>query len=425
MRLLPVFALVVACSGPATPPPAVPGPGAERVGGQLLAELLLASHGPLEDAQLTAYVRRVGARVARAVGRRDETWRVELSDDPRPLAHALPGGTLLISRGALAYLSSEAELAAILAHELAHAAQGHTELGKSALPAHATLGAARQSALDADEERQADALAVRYVARAGYDPAAVGRALAALDRAVVLDCRRERERDDCASAHDADDPHPARAARQARVALVAGAGGGEIGRERYLRALDGLPLGGQDAALADRRFRSPGGLSFAVPPGFTPSLSGHVLSATAPGARLTIVRLYGHFFREALLSSVRSGPFSSREVGGHRAFIGALAGDRETLVAVLDAAPFVHVVAVSGTSRAEHLERVLGSVRPTAETEPRLRLRVVTATGRTRFGDLLAQRCPDTDRELAAALNGLGQQDWLPAGHPVKCSAPK
>ncbi|MBK8998255.1 MAG: M48 family metallopeptidase [Myxococcales bacterium] len=247
MRLLPVLALVVGCSRPATPPPAVPQPSAERVSGQLLSELLLGSHGPLEDPELTAYVRRVGARVARAVGRRDETWRVELSDDPKPLAHALPGGTLLVSRGALAYLSSEAELAAILAHELAHAAHGHTELGKTALPAHATLGAARQSALDADEERQADALAVRYVARAGYDPKAVGRALAALGRAVVLECQRELERDDCASAHDADDPHPARPARQARVALVAGDGGGEVGRERYLRALDGLPLGGHDA----------------------------------------------------------------------------------------------------------------------------------------------------------------------------------
>ncbi|MBE7481201.1 MAG: M48 family metalloprotease [Polyangiaceae bacterium] len=208
MRLLPVFALVVACSRPAAPPPAVPAPSAERVSGQILSELLLGSHGPLEDPELTAYVRRVGARVARAVGRRDETWRVELSDDPKPLGHALPGGTLLVSRGALAYLSSEAELAAILAHELAHAAHGHTELGKSALPAHATLGAARQSALDADEERQADALAVRYVARAGYDPKAVGRALAALARAVALDCQRELGRVDCASAHDDDDPHP-------------------------------------------------------------------------------------------------------------------------------------------------------------------------------------------------------------------------
>lgn len=425
MRLLPVFALVVACSRPAAPPPAAPAPSAERVSGQILSELLLGSHGPLEDPELTAYVRRVGARVARAVGRRDETWRVELSDDPKPLGHALPGGTLLVSRGALAYLSSEAELAAILAHELAHAAHGHTELGKSALPAHATLGAARQSALDADEERQADALAVRYVARAGYDPKAVGRALAALARAVALDCQRELGRVDCASAHDDDDPHPPRAARQARVALAAGAAGGEVGRERYLRALDGLPLGGHDAALADRRFRSPGGLSFAVPPGFTPSLSGHVLSAKALGAELLIVRLHGRFFREALLSSVRSGPFLSRRIAGHRAFIGSLGDDRESLVAVLDDAPFVHVVAVSGSSRDEHLGRVLDSVRPAARAEPRLRLRVVTATERTRFGELLARRCPDTDRELATALNGLGQHDWLPAGHSVKCAATK
>ena len=425
-RLLALGLLCALCAcAERTRPASVPEPPRfEDPSEQILSELLMGSHGPLERPQLTRYVTRVGEHVAHAAGLRGD-WQFRLSDDPAPAAQALPGGTLLVSRGALAFLSSEAELAAVLAHELAHAAQGHTDLARRALPEHGSEAAERAFSVDSDEERQADALAVRHVARAGYDPRAVGSALDALARAVVLHCRQELARDDCESAHDASDPHPARAARRARVALAAGNGRGVARRERYLRAIEGLVVGGRDVELESGRFRSSGGLSFALPAGFRPTVSGHVLTAKGLDAELMIVRLHGRFFRGALSASVRSAPFVSRQVAGHRTLIGTLGEDRDAAVAVLDDTPFVHIVAVSGTTRDDTLERVLASARPAGPSPGRLALRIVTASEPTRFGELLRRRCADTDRALALALNGLNPDAELPRGYAVKCTARK
>lgn len=420
-----VLAAASACARPAPAPRAAAPPSADRAAGALLSELLMGSSGPYSSPELERYVSRVGARVARALERRDPSWQFRVTDDPEPAAHALPGGTILISRGALAWLSSEAELAAVLAHELSHALMGHTSLDKSALPAHAAEAEARARALDGDEERQADALAVRWLARAGYDPRAVGSALAALRRGVVWDCERERARPDCADAHDAFDPHPAMTARLARVALAVESPRGELGRRRYLDAIDGLPLGGLDAVLQSGRFQTPGGLSFAVPEGFRPELSGHVLTAKSLGSELTIVRLHGRLFREAVWQSVRSSTYTSREVAGHRTLIGSFGDDAERRVAVLDDSPFVHVVAVSGAERDEHLERILGSVRPGPKSSPRLTIRGVTANEVTRFDQLLARRCPDTDPRLASALNGVAPGERVPRGRTLKCTRTK
>jgi len=397
MRCLGLAALCVAC---ARPVPSA-GPPAKDPAGEIFAELVMGSHGPLENERLERYVRAVGARVAP----RGNTWHFRITDDPQPAANALPGGSILVSRGALALLGSEAELAAVLAHELAHATRGHTALDKTALPAHGVDGAARAAALDADEERQADALAVELVARAGYDPRAVGRALDALHRGVGD------------VEHDPTDPHPPRAARLARVALVAGRGRGEEGRARYLGAIDGLPLGTDDAHLESGRFHAPGGLSFALPPGFRPELSGHVLTARALDAELTIVRFHGRFFREALLGAVRRSTFSSREVAGLRTLVGTLGDDAAHRVAVLDSSPFVYIIAASGSGRDEQVERVLASARA-ARVGPRLVLRIARAPG----GVSASRLCPDTDPSLFERLNGFEANAVVSRGFSVKCT---
>lgn len=401
-RKLVLALLLAGCAAPpAKPPPQIV---EEPPATELLSELLMGSHGPYPDAKLEAYVASVGQRVTA----RGARLRFRVSDDPTPMAHSLPGNVVLVSRGALALLDSEAELAALLAHETAHAEMGHTDLRKTALPSDES-----SSEIDEDEERQADALAVKRVARAGYDPHAVGRALAALHRGVVHACQTERARDDCATAHDADDPHPALRARLARVAIAAGAGSGNVGRERFLAAIDGLSLGGSDAVLESGRFQLPGGLSFAVPREMTAEQSSHVMSAKGPGTALVIVRLHGRMFREALAKSVRSSTFVSRQVAGHPTLIGSLDGDQEYRLAVIDAAPFVHLVAVAGVAREELLERVLSSARP-APKRPNLRLCIVTAARAAPLETL----CQGGDPALLRALNG--RTDFA-RGERAKC----
>ena len=78
------------------------------------------------DPELTAYVQQVGNRIARHA-RRDSELEFEFSvlNDSTPNAWALPGGKIVINRGLLTELGSEAELAAVLAHEIVHADAAH------------------------------------------------------------------------------------------------------------------------------------------------------------------------------------------------------------------------------------------------------------------------------------------------------------
>ena len=408
------------CARSATAPPPARAPDPEQIGGQLVADLLMRAHGPLQRPALATSGGAGGARGARASGR-PQGWQFRITDDPTPGAHSLPGGTVLVARGALLQLDSEAELAAVLAHEIAHGVMGHTQLAKTAVPEHGSEGPSRTAAIDADEERQADALAVRYVERSGYAPGAVGRALSALSRGVIHQCRARGARSDCDTARDEDDPHPSMPARLARVALLAGTAGGEVGRARYLEQIRGLAVGGAEATVQSGRFHSVGGLSFAIPPGFSPALSGNVLSAKALDAELSIVRLSGALLRDAARAALCSAPYVAREAGGHRALIGTLGGDDSARVALVGDRTSVHVVAVSGPSRDLVLDRVLESVRR-IDSGAMPRLAIVGAPRRMRFADFVRERCPGTDPALARSLNGLDDGAVVEAGHPLKCA---
>src|SRR5687768_11826698 len=77
------------------------------------------------DPALTEYVQRVGSKLA-AVSDRKLPYEFVVLNNSVPNAWALPGGKIAINRGLLTELESEAELAAVLGHEIVHAAAGHT-----------------------------------------------------------------------------------------------------------------------------------------------------------------------------------------------------------------------------------------------------------------------------------------------------------
>jgi predicted Zn-dependent protease len=86
--------------------------------------LMAATFRSYDDAALTAYVTSVGERLVAASGKPIAvTFRV--IDDPDPEAFANLGGTIYVARGALARLRDEAELAALLGHEIGHELAGH------------------------------------------------------------------------------------------------------------------------------------------------------------------------------------------------------------------------------------------------------------------------------------------------------------
>lgn len=145
------------------------------------------------DPQLSAYVNEVGQKMARTSGR-DLPYEFVVLNNSVPNAWALPGGKIAINRGLLTELRNEAELAAVLGHEVAHAAARHgaKRVERSVLTqgvmiaaaigtggkeyAAEALGAAQFAAgflnqkYSRDAEREADYYGMQFMVDAGYDP---------------------------------------------------------------------------------------------------------------------------------------------------------------------------------------------------------------------------------------------------------------
>ncbi|PLW81273.1 peptidase M48 [Kineobactrum sediminis] len=147
------------------------------------------------DEELTEYVNRVGQRLV-AVSDRDLPYEFAVLNNGVPNAWALPGGKIALNRGLLVELGSEAELAAVLGHEIVHAAarhgaqavtrgtllQGAMVVGMIASAdseySNLIVGGAQLGAqlinqrYGRDAEREADYYGIRYMLEAGYDPRA-------------------------------------------------------------------------------------------------------------------------------------------------------------------------------------------------------------------------------------------------------------
>jgi predicted Zn-dependent protease len=147
------------------------------------------------DPELTRYVQRVGQRVA-AVSDRPLDYEFVVLNNGVPNAWALPGGKIAVNRGLLYELKSEAELAAVLGHEVVHAAARHGAQAVTRgtlLQGAMVLGAVAASRTDysdyivgasalgaqlitqrygRDAERESDHYGIEYMVRAGYDPRA-------------------------------------------------------------------------------------------------------------------------------------------------------------------------------------------------------------------------------------------------------------
>jgi predicted Zn-dependent protease len=159
--------------------------------GRDAAKDVAASMGLYDDPDLVAYVQGVGARLAADSERPDLPWSFQVVDDPVVNAFALPGGYIYLTRGILTHFNSEAEMAAVLGHEIGHVTARHSvEQISQAQLATLGLGVATIASEDfqryaglasqglqllflkfsRDDERQADSLGLRYMVRASYDP---------------------------------------------------------------------------------------------------------------------------------------------------------------------------------------------------------------------------------------------------------------
>ncbi|MDB4949349.1 MAG: putative Zn-dependent protease containing repeat [Gemmatimonadetes bacterium] len=163
------------------------GPAKEIEIGRNIASTLAGRYHVVHDTALVGYVNLVGQVVARMSPRANEiTFRFDVLDSDDVNAFAAPGGYVFVTRGALAMMQSEAELAGVLAHEIGHVDAKHVlekiqradmlksvrqeaDLTGPLLDQVADLGAgAIFTGFDRREEMEADSLGQVYAAAAGY-----------------------------------------------------------------------------------------------------------------------------------------------------------------------------------------------------------------------------------------------------------------
>lgn len=231
------------------------------------------------DPALEDYVQGVGQRLA-AVSDRPLPYEFHVLNNSVPNAWALPGGKIAINRGLLTELESEAELAAVLGHEIVHAAAGHSadameramvlqgavlatavatsdsDYGRLATASAAIASQLISQRYSRGAELEADRYGMRYMARAGYDPRG------AVDLQETFVRLSEQRRSDWLSGLFASHPPSTARVEANRETAASLPPGGETGAERYREMLtttrNALPAyeaydAGRKALAEDRR----------------------------------------------------------------------------------------------------------------------------------------------------------------------------
>ncbi len=238
------------------------GQGQEIELGRQADREIAAAMGLYPDERVQGYVAQLGRGLAQRAERPDLPWTFRVLDDPVVNAFALPGGFIYVTRGLMTHLDSEAQLAAVLGHEIGHVTARHSveRLSKQQL---AGLGLAVGMVLEPelrnygdlaqvglgllflkysrDDERQADQLGLRYIDAAAYDPRQMVEVFDVLRRVGARQGDGGRVPGWLAT-------HPTPENRIAEVSAVVAKLPGDltqrtVARARYLESLDGFVFG--------------------------------------------------------------------------------------------------------------------------------------------------------------------------------------
>lgn len=231
---------------------------------------VLKAYAALDNPGLQAYVNEVGQQLARQSHRPDLKWHFTVVDSPDVNAFALPGGYVYITRGIMAYLNSEAELAGVVAHEIGHVTARHGVRQQSAQTA-AGLGAALGSILvpglnnqtgatllqtlaqswtagyGREHELESDRLGAQYLAKSGYSPQAMIEVIGVLKNQELYAAEQaRRDGKKPATYHGTFDSHPSNDARLKQVVGEAGkysVAHPREGRSEFLQHMAGVYFG--------------------------------------------------------------------------------------------------------------------------------------------------------------------------------------
>ncbi len=267
--------------------------------------------GVYDDAKLQAYVNEVGQRAAKASHRPELQYTFTVLDSQDINAFTPGGGFVYITRGILSFLNSEAELAAVLGHEIGHVTARHPvrQQSQSALAGIGAAaigvftgsgdlanlanyaGAALVSGYGRDQELEADRLGAEYLVRVGYQAEHMIDVVRLLKNQELFELQRAREeKREPRVYHGVFASHPDNDQRLREVVVAAEKLEGkpntqDSGRERFLQMIEGLPVGtsrSQGVLKGNRFYHADLGLTIAYPRGWTVDNGADRLVAISP-----------------------------------------------------------------------------------------------------------------------------------------------
>lgn len=274
---------------------------AEIAEGAKAHQEVLKEYGAFSNTAVQTYVNALGQKLAAQSHRTQLQWHFTVLDSPDINAFALPGGYVYVTRGIMAYMDSEADLAGVIGHEIGHVtarhgaqratsqqnaglgvlaasvlgavleSQGLSGAGQLAGQVSQTVAAGYVASYGRDQELQADGLGAEYLSRTRYDPRNM------IDVITVLK-NQERFAADQAKEEGRPAPalgnwlasHPSNDQRLQTITQLASQYKGQgnyvdEGRARYLKVIQGMTFGDSaDQGLIRGRNFYHGPLGFAL-----------------------------------------------------------------------------------------------------------------------------------------------------------------
>jgi predicted Zn-dependent protease len=283
--------------------------------------ILAAYGGSYNDPKLQELISQTVERLVAASERPDLHYKVTILNSPAVNAFALPSGQLYVTRGLTALANDDAELASVLAHEMAHVIARHAAIREDQARQAAIVGRVvndvlsdpqtgalalaktkiRLASFSRAQEFEADTIGVGIAARAGYDPFGAARFLTSMGRNAELksaSAGTDQRSLDFMSSHPSTPERVKNA--QVKARQIASASPAEREKSTYLTSVDGVVYGEDpsEGFVRARRFLHPRlGFTFTAPEGFTLDNTAQAVLGLKDGGgaalRLDVVKIPG------------------------------------------------------------------------------------------------------------------------------------
>ena len=274
-----------------------------KIGAKEHPGILAANGGAYQNQKLETLLALIVGRLVAESNDPGRAYDITVLNSEAVNAFALPGGYLYITRGLLALANDTSEIAAVLAHEMAHVSSNHgvkrsnqtkvvdiADRVVSDVVSNPVVGQVvrasteqRLASFSQRQELQADAVGIKMSGKAGFDAFAASRFLESMDRFSAWRSALNSNENDMSNSHPSTPRRVELARRHAR--LLGPSGTGEKSRKRFLQGIDGMQFGGsaKEGYIRGQVFaHGKLGVRFEVPPRFELSNKAAAVLASGP-----------------------------------------------------------------------------------------------------------------------------------------------